>query len=173
MNNQPLTMGGWSTPEGAWMPLTPIGGAGVQNVSTPAVVAPVAVPAVAPAAVAPAVITPDASKNQTMWHKGPFWGDGTVRFKLPVLAADQKLNLVFGDPKRNAVTLTLKAEASTLKGTLSRGVVGGAMTQIAQGAATLEGKVEGQTVEVARRGRFIIVRVGESNTKMLVAKVAS
>ncbi len=146
---QPLTMGGWSTPEGAWMPLPPLADPGVQFVGT----------------------TDTTSK--TMWHKGPFWGDGTVRFKMPALAADQKLNLVFGDPKRNAVTLMLKAEATTLKGTLSRGAAGGALTQIAQGQAALEDKIEGQTVEVARRGRLIIVHVGESNTKLLVAKVKS
>lgn len=186
VNNQPLTMGAWSTPEGAWMPLTPIGGASVQTVATSTVVTPtfvaptvvtptVVTPTVAtPVVATPTAVTPDASKNQTMWHKGPFWGDGTVRFKLPKdFGGDQKLNLVFGDPKRHAVTLTLKADASTLKGVLSRGVVGGTMTQIAQGAAALEGKLEGQTVEVARRGRFIIVRAGESNAKLLVAKVAS
>lgn len=149
--NQPATMGGWALPEGLWVPLTPLasstpGDATIKKIST-------------------------LTDAKSFWHKGAFWGDGTVRFKLPKLTAEQKVDLVFGDPARISYVLTLRVNGQVLQANLSR-ATGGNATEVGKGQATLEGKMDGQTVEVARRGSFFILRTGEPSVKVLVAKVA-
>jgi hypothetical protein len=127
---QPETMGGWSTPEGSWIPMTPLaspGGAKVTPIST--------------------------GVSKTFWHKGAFWGDGSVKFKLPVLLDSQKIDLIFGDPARVSYVLTLRQSGQTLKTVLSR-LEKEQSRELAKGDVKLEGKVVGQPVELLRRGTF-------------------
>ncbi len=144
--DQPTTMGGWSTPEGLWVPMTPLASpnAKVTPVST--------------------------GDNKTFWHKGAFWGDGTVRFKMPTLLEDQKIDLIFGDPARVSYVLTLRLSKQTLKATMAR-MSEGNSSELAKGDVTLEGKVTGQPIELLSRGRFLILRAGDSNQKVLVAQM--
>ncbi|HEY0073996.1 MAG TPA: hypothetical protein VGB77_07840, partial [Abditibacteriaceae bacterium] len=121
---QPETMGGWSTPEGSWIPMTPLaspGGAKVTPIST--------------------------GVSKTFWHKGAFWGDGSVKFKLPVLLESQKIDLIFGDPARVSYVLTLRQSGQTLKTVLSR-LEKEQSRELAKGDVKLEGKVVGQPVEL-------------------------
>ena len=146
VDDQPTTMGIWSTPEGAWIPTTPLasGDAKVTPVST--------------------------GDGKTFWHKGAFWGDGSVRFKMPELKEDQKVDLIFGDPARVSYVLTLRVAAQTVKATLSR-LSDGKMSELTKGDITLEGKITGQPVELLRRGRFLILRAGDNNQKVLVTQM--
>lgn len=146
VGDQPTTMGAWSTPEGSWVPMTPLGNgeAKVTPVST------------------------DDSK--TFWHKGAFWGDGSVRFKLPKLEDNQKVDLIFGDPSRTSYILTLRAAQKTLKASLSRQFEGKTV-ELSKGEAELGDKMANQPVELLRRGRFLILRAGENNQKVLVAQM--
>ena len=144
---QPETMGGWSTPEGSWIPMTPLaapGGAQVTPVST--------------------------GDSKTFWHKGAFWGDGSVKFKLPALLETQKIDLIFGDPARVSYVLTLRQSGQTLKTVLSR-LEKAQSRELAKGDVKLEGKAVGQPVELLRRGTFLILRAGNNNQKVLVAKM--
>ena len=168
---QALTMGSWSTPEGLWV-----------AAGTPAVApgtATVTATANPPATATPATGAATAAAPSTYWHKGAFWGDGSVRFKLPALPAGKDLNLVFGESK-SALVLSLRAQEAVLKATLTRGDATAGRVTVGQdkqavlgsGEAKLEGAVEGQVVEVARRGGFVIVRVGADNARtVLVAKL--
>jgi hypothetical protein len=144
--DQPTTMGGWSTPEGSWIPMTPLasGNPKVTPIST--------------------------GDGKTFWHKGAFWGDGSVRFKLPALQNDQKLDLIFGDPAHVSYVLTLSLADQTLKANISR-MSDGQTSDLAKGDIKLEGKVKDQPVELLRRGRFLILRAGEKNQKVLVAQM--
>ncbi|MDQ3815666.1 MAG: hypothetical protein M3347_17265 [Armatimonadota bacterium] len=172
---QAQTMGEWSTPEGLWMAAsTPIVTPGMTATAT-------APPTVAPASNPPATGTPatgaaPANADTTYWHKGAFWGDGSVRFRLPALSGGHNLNLVFGEG-RSIFVLTLRAEANVLKAALAHGdATGGKVTVngekqavLGSGEAKVEGAVEGQLIEVARRGSFIIVRLGADNPRTLLA----
>lgn len=144
--DQPTTMGGWSTPEGLWVPMTPLASpnAKVTPVST--------------------------GDNKTFWHKGAFWGDGSVRFKIPALQDEQKIDLIFGDPARISYVLTLRMAKQTLKATIAR-MSDGKTTELATGDVILEGKVTNQPVELLRRGRFLILRAGDKDKKVLVAQM--
>lgn len=150
MSAQPDTMGGWSTPEGLWMPAKPVSvGAGTPPATTP------------------------TTGDNTFWHKGAFWGDGDVRVKLPDLKAGQNLVLLFGDVSRAANTpplkLTLNYDAGNLKASLARGDA-----QLGAGTAKIEGEIKDKPLEVSRRGRFVIVRSGpqDEQSTLLVAKVS-
>ena len=148
--DQPTTMGGWSTPEGLWVPMTPL-------------------------AAPDAKVTPiSTGDGKTFWHKGAFWGDGSVRFKLPELLTDQKIDLIFGDPARVSYVLTLRTDKQTLKASMARRSDSGnasGSSELAKGEVQLEGKVKGQPVELLRRGRFLILRAGDNSQKVLVAQM--
>ena len=148
---QPETMGGWSTPEGSWVPMTPLAAPGSS----------------ANAAQVTPVSTAD---NKTFWHKGAFWGDGSVKFKLPALLENQKIDLIFGDPARVSYVLTLRQSGQTLKTVLSR-TEKEQSRELAKGDVKLEGKAAGQPVELLRRGSFLILRAGDKNQKVLVTKM--
>jgi hypothetical protein len=169
---QAETMGEWSTPQGFWSDAVPVG----SNASKSA-------PAVAPAGNPPApAATPAATAtgNKIMWHKGTFWGDQAVRFKLPLLTAGQILTLIFDAvhqdtaSKPTAIDLTLKVDAGILAASLLRNDVPAMNGQKAvSGQLKIEGTGEGQDIEVARRGSFLIVRVGtgDSQRTLLSARV--
>ncbi|MBV9864517.1 MAG: hypothetical protein JO316_04155 [Abitibacteriaceae bacterium] len=150
LERQAETMGGWSTPEGFWINAAPVSTIATSDSAT--------------------------ATNKTLWHKGTFWGDGSVRFKLPALTADQQLKLMFDNvqsaaaARNRSITLTLRASGGTLKGNLLRGTA----TQGKSGELKLEGPVAGQPVEVQQRGTFIIVRVGNPDKArtLLVARMA-
>ena len=118
-----------------------------------------------------AKVTPiSTGDGKTFWHKGAFWGDGSVRFKMPELKEDQKIDLIFGDPAQVSYVLTLRVAAQNLKATISR-LSDGKMSELSKGDITLEGKITGQPVELLRRGRFLILRAGDNNQKVLVTQM--
>ncbi|HVF11117.1 MAG TPA: hypothetical protein VNA16_09960 [Abditibacteriaceae bacterium] len=178
---QAETMGVWSTPQGFWSAAAPMAGGAAP-------VAPVVTPAGStPTSTTPTGSTPPASAapdGKIMWHKGAFWGNQTVRFKLPLLAAGQSLTLLF-DAVRQAATkpamldLTFKVEGGMLAASLARNGVPTPNGQTAPsgqlkiGQLKIEGTGEGQDIEVARRGNFLIVRVGmgEKQRTLLWARV--
>jgi hypothetical protein len=137
---QAETMGEWSTPQGSWIPVSPTSAkAG----------------------------TVDSKDAKTLWNKGLFWGDGDVTFKLPALTKDQKVELLLGDASmpddaKSTFRLELTADAGTLSAALWQGEVSG--QTVASGKTAFKDKLEGQTLIVSRRGRFIIVRLGDNNS---------
>ena len=143
---QAQTMGAWSTPQGAWIPVSPTS-------SKPETV---------------------ASKDaKTLWNKGLFWGDGDVTFKLPALAKDQKMELLLGDASKpddakSTFRLELTADAQTLNAVLWQGEAPGQM--LTSGKAAFKEKLEGQTLSVSRRGEFIIVRLNDNPHAFLLYK---
>ena len=148
---QAETMGEWSTPEGLWMPTNPL------KVSTPVV----------PAAGA---IKPPETK--TFWHKGAFWGDQDIRFKLPALKTDQSLTLILGNDtigktkSTPPLMLTLKATVTDLQAALTRGPE----QKLKEASLKIENAAAGQPIEISRRGSFVIVRIGgEDEQKTLLA----
>lgn len=153
LDQQAQTMGGWSTPEGFWINDAPVSTiANTTSSTNPA--------------------------TSVRWHKGTFWGDGSVRFNLPALDAKQELKLMFDNvqsasaARAHSVTLSLKASAGVLKGSITRG--GTAKVNHGAGELKLDGPVAGQPIEVEQRGTFIIVRVGKPATAhtLLVAHLA-
>ena len=137
---QAETMGAWSTPQGAWIPVSP------TSSNAEAV---------------------NAKNIKTLWNKGLFWGDGDVTFKLPALAKDQKMELLLGDASKpddakSTFRLELTAEAQTLNVMLLQGEAPG--QTLASGKTAFKEKLEGQILTVSRRGEFIIVRLGDNNS---------
>jgi hypothetical protein len=154
---QAETMGGWSTPEGLWLPVAPM----QTQMKLPA-----------------SATVKDA---KVFWHKGAFWGDQDIRFKMPDLKAGQNLTLILGDiapggagstpPLSLALTATTPANGKTqLDATLSRG----ANEKLKEGKETIDGALEGKPVEISRRGNYVIVRVGDEDAQqtLLAAKVS-
>jgi hypothetical protein len=136
---QAETMGEWSTPQGAWIPVSPT---------------------------SPKAGTVAAKDAKTLWNKGLFWGDGDVTFKLPALAKDQKVKLLLGDASRpdgakSTFRLEISADAGVLNATPWQGESQG--QPLAAGKSTFKDKIEGQVLTVSRRGRFFIIRLGENN----------
>jgi len=136
---QAETMGGWSTPQGSWIPSSPTS-LKTENV--------------------------DAKDAKTLWNKGLFWGDGDVTFKLPALTKDQKVELLLGDASKpddakSTFRLELSADAGMVEAALWQGASKG--QALATGKAAFKDKIEGQTLSVSRRGEFLIVRLGENN----------
>jgi hypothetical protein len=130
-------MGAWSTPQGAWIPVSPT------------------------SSKAETVAAKDA---KTLWNKGLFWGDGDVTFKLPALTTDQKVELLLGDASKpddakSIFRLELTADAGMLNAALWQGEA-----KVASGKTVFKDKLEGQTLIVSRRGEFIIVRLGDNNS---------
>jgi|GEM_PF-2243174 len=143
---QAKTMGEWSTPEGSWIPTSPISPK-TQKVSQ--------------------------KDAKTLWNKGLFWGDGDVTFTLPALTEKQQVEVLLGDASKpddakSTFTLQLTAEGQTLHAQLLQG---GAA--VASADKTFTDKLEGQTLTVSRRGAFIIVRIGGADAPaLLVYKTA-
>jgi hypothetical protein len=142
-DREATTMGGWSTPEGLWLPGTPVSTAKAADPG-----------------------------DKTFWHKGTFWGDGDVRVKLPDLQAGQNLTLYFSGASREKsaapLKLTLQNATGNLKASLTRGE-----TKLGEGSMKIEGALKDKPLEVSRRGRFIIVRTGpqDEQSTLMVAKV--
>lgn len=137
---QAETMGAWSTPQGAWIPVSPT---------------------------SPKAETVDAKDAKTLWNKGLFWGDGDVTFKLPALIKDQKMELLLGDASKpddakSTFSIELTADAGMLNAVLLQGEAPG--QPLASGKTAFKDKLEGQTLTVSRRGEFIIVRLGDNNS---------
>jgi len=149
---QAETMGGWSTPEGSWLPVQPI----KNNITLPAAAT--------------------AADAKVFWHKGAFWGDQDIRFKFPELKAGQSLILMLGrvDPKQAAtappLVLTLKNDGTNLLATLSRGE----SEKIKDATHKIEGELTGQPIELSRRGNYVVVRLGDEDAQstLLAANVA-
>lgn len=136
---QAETMGEWSTPQGAWIPVSPT---------------------------SPKDDKVDVKNAKTLWNKGLFWGDGDVTFKLPALAKDQKVELLLGDAsKPDDPKSTFRLELSADSGMISAALwQGESPTQpLAIGKSAFKDKLEGQPLSVSRRGSFIIARLGENN----------
>jgi hypothetical protein len=142
-DREATTMGGWSTPEGLWLPSTPVSTAKAADPG-----------------------------DKTFWHKGTFWGDGDVRVKLPDLQAGQNLTLYFSGLSREKsaapLKLSLQNAAGSLKAQLTRG-----SEKLGEGAQKIENTLKDKPLEVSRRGRFLIVRTGtqDDQSTLLVAKV--
>jgi len=164
-NRQAETMGGWSTPEGLWVPANPL-----DSVQPKA-----AVPVATAASSTMPGGTPVAS-NRILWHKGAFWGDDSIRFKLPKLTAGQTATLVLGDARRTgSLALTMMQEGDQLKVALSSADLSGAALKTGtapanqQGQMKVEGELDKMQVEVLRRGSFLLIRAGVDEMKTLVA----
>ena len=151
---QAQTMGTWSTPEGLWMPTNPL------KVSTPVV---------------PAAGTAKPPETKTFWHKGAFWGDQDIRFKLPAMKPDQSLTLILGNETLQQsrstppLVLVLKTDGTNLMATLTRGEG----EKLKDATRKIEGALENQPIEISRRGSFVIVRVGDEDNQstLLAAKI--
>ena len=149
-DKQAQTMGGWSTPQGFWLTNSGKTGALVEAGSAP------------------------PQPGETMWHKGRFWGDDGVRFPLPNIPAGQSLDLMFAavssTPGTSAVKtglkLSLRTEGKNLVAEISKPGV-----KTTKGTLPLSGAPTDQTIEVERRGSFVIVRATgkDSPAKTLLA----
>ena len=133
---QAQTMGGWSTPQGFWLTNSGKTGALVEAGSAP------------------------PQPGETMWHKGRFWGDDGVRFPLPNIPAGQSLDLMFasvpsrgGSAVKTGLKLSLRTSGTNLTAEISK--PGG---KTSKGTLPITGPLTEQTIEVARRGTFVIVR---------------
>jgi len=143
---QAETMGGWSTPAGLWVPANPVSTSSEKPATT----------------------------EKTLWHKGAFWGDSSVKLSLPELKADERLNLLLGN---GAMTfkLTLQAENDKLKATLTRATPHKNETltkPLGEGQWPLTGEASERQIEVMRRGSYLLVRAGQGDewTTLLAAQ---
>ncbi|HEX8834333.1 MAG TPA: hypothetical protein VF719_09030 [Abditibacteriaceae bacterium] len=144
---QAQTMGGWSTPQGFWLAENDRTGAAIE------------------------ATTATSAAKGTLWHKGRFWGDDSVRFPLPAIPTGQSLDLMFAEASRggtsnsaaaaSALKLNLRMEGGALKAGLARG-----SKTLGSGSTKLEGAPEAQIIEVSRRGTFVIVRNGSKDGEM-------
>ncbi|HEX9997418.1 MAG TPA: hypothetical protein VGB45_09765 [Abditibacterium sp.] len=101
--------------------------------------------------------TGEASK--TLWHKGEFFGEEDLRFALPDLSGDKKMQLVFAAQNGGKLTLILSQKDALL-------------AELADGKSNWNGSAKlekGAPIEIARRGNFFITRCGE--TVVLAARV--
>lgn len=141
---QPLTMGGWSTPEGFWLTSSMRTGALVEAGSA----------------------KPQA--GETLWHKGRFWGEDSVKFTLPAIEAGKSLDLMFAAvPAKGgaaftdtAMKLSFKVDGDKLSTDLLKG-----KAALGHGETKIVGAANTQSVEVERRGSFVIVRVHGKDEK--------
>lgn len=140
---QAETMGGWSTPEGFWLPTNPM--AGTSEIATQ---------------------PGDASKTpSTMWHKGTFWGDGSMKFKAPDLSGEQSFIILLDSPhakagaQSGALQLAFSVKDGALQAALARS---GQSKPLASGSVKIEGKASDYTVDIRQRGSFIIARAYKS-----------
>jgi len=182
LERQAETMGGWSTPEGLWAPSNPLDS--VKPGTGPSTTAP-------PGQSTPATTTPMPGTspmpggdtmpgNKVLWHKGAFWGDDSIRFKLPKIEAGQTLTLVLGDARRTgSQAVTLQTAGSMVKASLAGADLSGPQLKVAaantthRGQVKIEGALDAQVVEVMRRGSFLIVRMGtaEKQRTLIAARV--
>ncbi len=145
---QAETMGGWSTPEGFWLPVRPV----------------------ADGAPAPVAATPaDIKKADTLWHKGAFWGDGQLKFQVPELTDKQQFVVLLASGRQAPeVKLQFRIENNLLKVALQDDDKAKPNT----GEAKLDGKPTDYNVEVQQRGSFLIARLqktGDDERQVLLA----
>lgn len=158
---QAETMGGWSTPEGLWLPNPPIQ-AGTSS------------------AAPKEEVTPDKDIKR-FWHKGTFWSDQEIRFRMPSLKDGENLALVFDRVssdrassekilQNQPLTLQIGIEKAGLKILLLRGDE----NVLHESHHKVDGQLEGQPIEILRRGRYMIVRLGDeySQRTLLAAKIS-
>lgn len=180
LDMQATTMGGWSTPEGLWSGSHPL-----ADVKATTVVAPATVSNPSQPTAASALTTASA---KLMWHKGAFWGDDSIRFKLPALTAGQQVTVVFGElgdsakpSDKGSFAVTFQADKNVLTASIAlAGLADGTVKLSQPPAATaasyrseskFEGAVEKQVVTVERRGSYIILRLAapDAQAKTLLA----
>jgi hypothetical protein len=141
---QAETMGGWSTPQGFWLPARPLGGAAGGAKVTPAAAPP--------------------GQGATLWHKGAFWGDGTMKFKAPDLKPGQSFAILL-DTAGSSGTAGGKGEIE-LVFTVKDGALQAAARRdgkaLGGGSTKIEGKASDYTVHVRQRGSYIIARAYKS-----------
>lgn len=145
---QAETMGGWSTPEGFWLPTNPM--ASTAEISAK------------PEDKAAGAAKPPA----TMWHKGTFWGDGSMKFKAPNLSGDQSFIVLLDSPRASGsdkdsgpMQLAFTVKDGALQSALTRS---GEAKPLASGGVKIEGKASDYTVDIKQRGSFIIARAYKS-----------
>lgn len=155
---QAETMGGWSTPEGFWLPTNPMAGSNAAVLTTQVASKPA-----------------DASKPPTtMWHKGTFWGDGGMKFKVPELNASQSFVILLDGPSSkagNEMQLVFMVKDGSLQCSLTQGAQA---TPVASGSVKIEGKASDYNVDIRQRGSFIIVRAAKGDaarTTLFAARV--
>ena len=81
-----------------------------------------------------------AGAAQTWEHKGEFWGDSEIRFPWPNLSGDQSAQLTLG-----ALQLRFAGDKVT----------------VGSSSGSLQNVKPGTTIEVARRGHWVIVRADD------------
>jgi hypothetical protein len=149
---QAETMGGWSTPQGFWLPARPLG-ANATPISSPS-----------PAPAAPASAAP-AGAATTLWHKGTFWGDDRLKFKVPDLKAEQSFAILLDSPDQASggggkpLQVSFSLKDSALQASLSRD---GQAKPLSAGKLKVEGKATDYTVDLQQKGSFIIARAYKS-----------
>ena len=152
---QAETMGGWSTPEGFWLPARPV---------ADGMPAPVAATTDGPKTDGKA----DEKKPDTLWHKGAFWGDGQLKFQVPALTDKQQFAVLLASGRQAPeVKLQFRIENGVLKLALQDD-----KAKATTGEAKLEGKPTDYNVEVQQRGSYLIARLqkaGEDERKVLLA----
>lgn len=173
---QAVTMGGWSTPQGFWAGASPVADAATPLANT---------------AVGNTTAALNASQNAdrktgaTLWHKGAFWGDGRVQFQLPKLAAEQNFGLFFTTAaKSNAggwskapapLRISFALDKSTLSTTLSRAPEKSSSKPLWNGDTKLDGAPTDYTFELLQRGTFLIGRLkkakGETSSTLFAVRV--
>ena len=97
--------------------------------------------------------------NDALWHKGEFFGEEDLRFALPDLSGDKRMQLVFAAQNGAKLTLVLTQKD-------------GLRAELGDGKAKWSGEAKlekGAPIEIARRGSFFIVQSGE--TVVLAARV--
>ena len=161
---QAETMGEWSTPEGSWTPSNPMASP-TEIASRPGTAStPVAVPAAGTA----------GAKPKTMWHKGTFWGDGSMKFKAPDLSGDQSFVILLDSPHlkpsaSSGASNDASANPAQLAFTMKDGALQAALTRLgeakplASGSLKIEGKVSDYTIDIRQRGSFMIARAYKSD----------
>ena len=138
---QAETMGGWSTPEGFWLPARPVADG-------------------APAPVVKTDAKADDKKPDTLWHKGAFWGDGQLKFQVPALTDKQQFAVLLASGRQTPeVKLQFRIENNVLKLALQ----GDDKAKATTGEAKLEGKPTDYNVEVQQRGSYLIARLEKTS----------
>lgn len=144
-SRQAKTMGGWSTPKGEWIPVQP-------TAQTPE--------------------KAKETKSTTLWNKGLFWGSGDIAVKIPALKKDQTMTLLLGDARKpDDAKSTFRLELQQLEQELKVTLLQGNSEHpevLASAKVVISGKLTEKTLQLSRRGSFIIVRLGEDNPHALL-----
>jgi hypothetical protein len=97
--------------------------------------------------------------QNAIWHKGEFFGDEDVKFSLPDLSGDKKMQLLFSRKADARLTINLSQKENLV-------------IDVTDGKKTWNGTgkvVKGETLEISRRGSFLIVRSGEDGGNVILS----